>query len=68
MLVRFVARNPGNHTTIGTFKLDVVPRNGEVVTINDEPRVVRERIKHQDAVIAAYRRWIAECPIAPAQS
>lgn len=42
MLVRFVARNPGNHQTIGTFKMDAVPRNGEVVTINDIPRVVHE--------------------------
>lgn len=42
MLVRFVVRNPGNHQTVGTFKLDAVPREGEVVTIRDIPRVVHE--------------------------
>lgn len=42
MLVRFVARNPGSHQTIGTFNLDAVPRQGEVVTIKDIPRVVHE--------------------------
>lgn len=40
MLVRFVARTPGNHKTIGTYKMDAVPRQGEVVTIKDIPRVV----------------------------
>lgn len=42
MLVRFVARIPGNHQAIGEYEMGAVPREGETVTINDIPRTVHD--------------------------
>lgn len=35
MIVRFVARIPANHKTILTVEMDSVPREGEVVSIDN---------------------------------
>jgi len=35
MIVRFVSRIPGNHKTILTVEMNSVPREGDVVSIND---------------------------------
>lgn len=40
MLVKFYDRTPGNHTLICKGKLDLVPREGETVVIDDVPRTV----------------------------
>lgn len=37
----------------------------EIARLSKENETQREAIKHRDAIIASYRRWIAECPIAP---
>ena len=40
MLVKIVLRTPGDHHKIGETKMDAVPREGEVVTVNDIAYVV----------------------------
>jgi len=42
MVVRFVAREPGNHHTIMTVEMGAVPRQEEVVTIHNTSYVVHE--------------------------
>jgi hypothetical protein len=40
MLVKFILRKPGDHHQIAKGKMDVVPRQGELVIINDVSRPV----------------------------
>lgn len=40
MLIKFHDRKPGNHTEICQGKMDLVPREGEIVVIDDIARIV----------------------------
>lgn len=40
MLVKFVLRTPGNHHEIGQTKMDAVPREGDIVAVNDDTHIV----------------------------
>lgn len=40
MVVNVVLRTPGQHQLVGKTKMSILPRQGELVTINDVTRTV----------------------------